>query len=124
MTDLSHLRGATIAFDLDGTLVESAPDLVAAVNAVLVAQGCRPLVYQDARRCISRGARWLLHSGFVAADTHAADARTAACFAQFLAHYAAHIADQSLPFPGAIDALKALRTCSRSFRGRVGAQSG
>lgn len=109
MTDLTHLRGATIAFDLDGTLVESAPDLIGAINAVLIAQGCRPLVYQEVRPFISRGARWLLHSGFAAAGTQEAEARTAACFGRFLAHYAAHIADQSLPFPGAIDALKVLK---------------
>ncbi len=47
MTDLTALDGATIAFDLDGTLVESAPDLIGAVNAIpdrgrLRAPGLRP----------------------------------------------------------------------------------
>lgn len=109
MTDLTPLSGATIAFDLDGTLVESAPDLIGAVNAILIAQGYRPLAYKDARPFISHGARWLLHRGFAAAGTQEPAARTAEFFGQFLTHYEAHIADESLPFPGAIDALKVLK---------------
>ena len=38
MTDLAALNGATIAFDLDGTLVESAPDLIGTLNAILTAR--------------------------------------------------------------------------------------
>lgn len=109
VTDLTHLSGATIAFDLDGTLVDSAPDLIGAVNAILIAQGCGPLAYNDARPFISRGARWLLHRGFAAAGTQEPAARTAEFFGPFLNHYAAHIADESLPFPGAMDALKVLK---------------
>lgn len=109
MSHLTHLSGATIAFDLDGTLVESAPDLIGAVNAILIAQGSSPLAYNDARPFISRGARWLLQSGFSAAGAQDPAARTAEFFGQFLSHYEAHIADESLPFPGAINALKALK---------------
>lgn len=57
MTDLAALHGSTIAFDLDGTLVESAPDLIGAVNAVLIPEGFKPLAYDQARPFISRGAR-------------------------------------------------------------------
>ena len=60
MTDLAALDGATIAFDLDGTLVESAPDLIGAVNAILIAEGFEPLAYDQGRPFISRDARWLL----------------------------------------------------------------
>lgn len=42
MIDTTALNGATIAFDLDGTLVESAPDLIGAVNAILIAEGFEP----------------------------------------------------------------------------------
>jgi len=109
VTDLTALKGATIAFDLDGTLVESAPDLIGAVNAILIAEGFEPLPYNAGRPFISRGARWLLQWGLEIAGEQEANARTAALFGRFIGHYSAHIADESLPFPGVIDALNVLK---------------
>lgn len=109
MTDLIALNGATIAFDLDGTLVESAPDLIGAVNAILIAEGSKPLAYDEGRSFISRGARWLLQWGLEITGEQEPAARTAALFGHFISYYSAHIADESLPFPGVIDALKALK---------------
>src|SRR6516225_9186253 len=104
------LDGATIAFDLDGTLVESAPDVIGAVNAVLVAQGLPGLGYDDVRPFISRGARWLLERGLTEAGVSHAPTRAADLFGDFLVHYGAHLADESYVFPGKSDALQALRT--------------
>ena len=109
MTDLTALNGATIAFDLDGTLVESAPDLIGAVNAILTSEGFKPLAYDEGRPFISRGARWLLQWGLELAGEQEPVARTAALFGRFLDYYGAHVADESRPFPGVIDALKTLR---------------
>ena len=109
MTDLTALDGATIAFDLDGTLVESAPDLIGAVNAVLIAEGFQPLAYDDGRPFISRGARWLLQWGLEIAGEKEPAARTAALFGRFISYYGDHIADKTRPFPGVIDALKTLK---------------
>ena len=109
MTELATLNGATIAFDLDGTLVESAPDLIAAVNSILTAEGLSPLTYEQGRPFISRGARWLLQWGLeLAADPDPAT-RTAALFSRFISYYSAHIADETRPFPGVVDALQTLR---------------
>jgi phosphoglycolate phosphatase len=110
MTDLAILDGATIAFDLDGTLVESAPDVIGAVNAVLLAQGLAPLRYDDARPFISRGARWLLQRGLAEGGVSDPLARAAELFPGFLAHYGAHLADESRLFPGVREALHALRS--------------
>jgi phosphoglycolate phosphatase len=109
VTDLATLKGATIAFDLDGTLVESAPDLIGAVNAVLIMEGCKPLNYEQGRLFISRGARWLLQWGFEIAGEREPAVRATALFDRFINYYSAHVADESLPFPGAIDALKTLK---------------
>ena len=106
---LAALDGATIAFDLDGTLVESAPDLIGAVNAVLIAEGLKPLPYHEGRPLISRGARWVLQCGLAAAGAEDPAGRASALFGRFLAHYSAHVADESRPFPGAMDALTALK---------------
>ncbi|HEX2554872.1 MAG TPA: phosphoglycolate phosphatase [Microvirga sp.] len=108
-TDLAALDGATIALDLDGTLVESAPDLIAAVNAVLIAEGLEPLPYCEGRPLISRGARRVLQHGLAAAGAQDPAARADALFVRFLDRYRTHVADESRPFPGAVDALKALK---------------
>lgn len=109
MTDITVLKGATIAFDLDGTLVESAPDLIASVNSILVAEGLTPMALEEARPFISRGARWLLQWGLANGGVPEPAARAAALFDSFINYYSAHLADESQPFPGVIDALNVLR---------------
>jgi phosphoglycolate phosphatase len=110
MTDIAVLKGATIAFDLDGTLVESAPDLIAAVNSILIAEDLKPLTLEEARPFISRGARWLLQWGIASGGAPEPAARAVALFDRFINYYSAHIADESHPFPGVIDALNVMRT--------------
>lgn len=109
MTGFKSLAGATIAFDLDGTLVESAPDLIGAVNAVLAAEGFQALPYEEGRPYVSRGARWLLQWGLTCAGAQEPAARAAALFGNFIHYYGDHIADETRPFPGVINALKVLK---------------
>ncbi|MBU1376596.1 MAG: phosphoglycolate phosphatase [Alphaproteobacteria bacterium] len=104
------LAGAVIAFDLDGTLVDTAPDLIGTLNVLLKEEGLPALPLDSARPFIGRGARWMIERGFEAAGEHLAAARLQVLFERFLVHYRAHIADESRPFPGceaALDALKA-----------------
>ncbi len=61
------LNGYIIAFDLDGTLVDSAPDIIAALNKVLVEQGIKPFHLDEARPMIGRGAMELLRRAFALA---------------------------------------------------------
>ncbi|MFI4965743.1 MAG: phosphoglycolate phosphatase [Caulobacterales bacterium] len=103
------LRGAVIAFDLDGTLVDTAPDLVGTLNAILAEEGLSPLAMAHARDLIGHGARRLLERGYQAAGAPLPAERMPELFDRFLAHYLAHIADQSRPFPGAVAAVEALR---------------
>jgi phosphoglycolate phosphatase len=120
----SPLQGATIAFDLDGTLVDTAPDLISTLNVLLAQEGLPPLALSEARPFIGRGAKWMLERGFQAAGATLDEARAPELFDRFLAHYLDHIADESRPFPGveaALDRLKAegarLVVCTNKLTG-------
>jgi phosphoglycolate phosphatase len=105
---LADLAGATVVFDLDGTLVDTAPDLVATLNFLLAEQGLAPLAPDEARPMIGQGARAMLAKGFAAGGAPLGEAAMAALFERFIAHYLARIARASRPFPGAEAALDAL----------------
>jgi phosphoglycolate phosphatase len=108
-TNLSGLSEATVVFDLDGTLVESAPDLVATLNLLLAREGARPLPLTEARTLIGQGARALLARGFAAEGLVIEEPRLSDLFERFINHYREHIADESHVFPGVETALDALR---------------
>ena len=107
--DLAALSGATIAFDLDGTLVDTAPDLIGALNRLLALEGLEPLPLAEARPFIGRGAKWMIERGFAAAGAPLDAARMPGLFDLFLDDYLAHIADESAPFPGLLPALQTLK---------------
>lgn len=98
---------ATILFDLDGTLVDTAPDLTAALNHALGCLGRPPVPPASVRHMVGHGARRLLEQG-LAATGEASAALVEAGVPAFLDHYAAHIADASQPYPGVERALDRL----------------
>src|ERR1700688_2507536 len=98
----------TIVFDLDGTLIDTAPDLVDTLNMLFAREGMSPVPYETARNLIGGGARTMIARGIEAKGIAVAPARLEQLFAIFIAHYSEHIADRSRPFPGLIDALDAL----------------
>jgi phosphoglycolate phosphatase len=102
------LDGAVIAFDLDGTLVETAPDLIGTLNWLLEAEGLPALPLAEARPFIGRGARWMIERGFQAAGVELSPDRSLELFERFIPHYLDRIADESRPFPGCEAALHAL----------------
>lgn len=98
----------TLVFDLDGTLIDTAPDLVDTLNAVFAREGLPALAYDTARILIGGGARAMIARGIEAEGRTLTPARLDELFADFIAHYSAHIADRSRPFPGLVDALDVL----------------
>nr|WP_242076241.1 HAD-IA family hydrolase [Brevundimonas diminuta] len=102
------LEGWTIAFDLDGTLVDSAPDLIGTLNRMLVEERLPPVPMESASTLIGSGARALLVHGFEAAGAPVERAKSDELFERFLVDYAAHIADGSQPFEGVVETLERL----------------
>ncbi len=90
----------TIVFDLDGTLVDTAPDLVATLNIVLAREGLQPVAYADARRMVGGGARVIVERGIKANGRLLPADEIDRLVGDFITHYSDHIADRSQPFDG------------------------
>src|ERR1700722_12836022 len=89
-----------LIFDLDGTLVDTAPDLLGATNAVLAAKGRAAIDPASLRHMVGFGARSLITQAMAATGAPAPEQDMEALVALFIAHYRDHIADFSRPFPG------------------------
>ena len=102
------MAALTVVFDLDGTLVDTAPDLIETLNVVFTRDGLPPLAYGAARDMIGGGARRMIESALKLQGRVLADGVVDRMFADFITRYAAHIADRSQPFPGLDAALDRL----------------
>lgn len=89
-----------LVFDLDGTLVDSAPDLIACLNEMMRREGLAPVPLEHGRRYVGRGARIMLRRAFEANGASLGEARLEQLFAAFLAYYADHLADRTRFYPG------------------------
>jgi phosphoglycolate phosphatase len=94
-----------VVFDLDGTLVDTAPDLINALNYVLDREGLPPVPVHLARNMIGAGARRLLERGLELDGRSIGLEDMDRLTKDFIDHYAAHIADASRPFEGLEGAL-------------------
>ncbi len=95
----------TLVFDLDGTLVDTAPDIVRALNAVLAGEGLPPMTTETALSMVGRGARVLIRSAFAAVGRQVEGAELERLFKGLIDHYGEHLADESRPYPGVEAAL-------------------
>jgi phosphoglycolate phosphatase len=104
---LAHVKA--VVFDLDGTLVDSAPDIAAALNGALAQVGHAPLALPDITRMIGGGARLLAKRSLEACgEVGAGEARVTAVYEAFHDAYQRSPAHQTTLFPGAREALIAL----------------
>lgn len=108
------MRAQTLVFDLDGTLADTALDLIATLNALLRRDGLAPVAPSAARALVGAGARALIERGYAQEGAPLAPERIDPLVRDFLAYYEAHIADESRLFPGALAALD--RFAAAEFR--------
>src|SRR5882757_811571 len=108
------ISSRTVVFDLDGTLVDTAPDLINALNYVLDREGLPPVPLHAARNMIGAGARRLIERGLELEGRAASIEDITRLTGDFIDYYAAHIAEASRPFEGLETALDDL--AARGYR--------
>jgi len=97
-----------IIFDLDGTLVDSAPDLAATGNELLRRRGRDEVSFESVRSMVGKGALVLMDRMMAATGTPASQDELKAMLPEFIEYYGANIAANTVPFPGVHEALAGL----------------
>ncbi len=95
-----------VVFDLDGTLIDSVPDVRNALNSMLAGRGRRALSVEDVRLMVGEGAQVMLDRAFAATGGPMADSKAA--LADYLAAYSAAPVVDTIVYPGAKAALARL----------------
>ncbi len=98
----------TIVFDLDGTLVDTAPDLIDSLNVLFAREGLTPIAIDQGRVLIGGGVKRLIERGLSLQGRTFKPADIDDLFRDYVAYYAEHIADRSRAFPGVESALDTL----------------
>lgn len=99
----------TLIFDLDGTLVETAPDLCAAMNATLKYEGRSSLSLDEVRLMVGQGAKALIRKGMAGTGEPASEEDVERLFPIFMDYYSNHICQSSHPYPYVMETLDQLR---------------
>jgi len=107
MANLGHL---SLCFDLDGTLIDTAPDLVRVLNAVIAEEGLAETDFSEARKAVGYGSRALINGALAREGKALSEPRIDELQQLFLKLYAEDICRLSTPFPGVVDTLKALKS--------------
>ncbi|MFL5120326.1 MAG: phosphoglycolate phosphatase [Microvirga sp.] len=97
-----------VVFDLDGTLADTAPDIVTTLNVILAPEGLPPLPLKKARNLIGAGARALIERGFEAVGRELTPAHLDELYRDFLAYYAKNLCVETRLYPGVVEALDRL----------------
>jgi phosphoglycolate phosphatase len=104
------LKGTTIVFDLDGTLVDTAPDLAAATNHALGLVGLGPITIEQVHPFIGHGSKAMIDAGLRLHGRVLTGDELTRLHERFLAYYADNVAVGSRPFEGVQDLLDDLRS--------------
>ena len=103
------MSAPTVVFDLDGTLVDTAPDLVSSLNHTIAARDLAPVTYEDLTHLVGHGARAMIERSFRLRNYPLDEDEMPAMLDRFIAHYLAEMPGRSRPYPGLLDALDRLK---------------
>lgn len=101
-----------VLFDLDGTLIDSAPDLAGAANELRVSRGFNALPYESFRPMVGSGARGMIEVAF---DVGPQDESFAALREEFLHRYEQRMAHETRIFAAVLPLLEALDLADRRW---------
>jgi len=104
-----NLTNLSIAFDLDGTLVDTAPDLIRVLNEVIKPDGLPPVPIADARNLIGYGSMALIKKAYKTANVGLPDEHALRLQKTFLEIYADTLAQNSPPYSGVPEVLAELK---------------
>ena len=99
----------TIVFDLDGTLIDTAPDLVESLNHTIAARDLAPVSYEDLTHLVGQGARVMIQRAFALRGAPIAEDEIPPLLDRFISHYEAGMPGKSQPYPGLVNALERLK---------------
>ena len=111
----TSLEGWTIVFDLDGTLVDTAPDLLNATNHVLQLAGRSSISLPQIRNIIGSGAKAMMREGFKLTGAPSSEDQIDELWDPFIAHYEANITAESALFPDCRQVLAELKKCGATL---------
>lgn len=101
------MTAPTIVFDLDGTLVDTAPDLIGTLSWLLEAEGLDPVDLSQARDLIGHGMRPMVEKALKRKGRGGTVAEVDDVFRRYIAAYEKRLTRDSRPFPGMVEALDA-----------------
>lgn len=104
-----YMQDLTLVFDLDGTLVDTAPDLIASTNHVLEHLGLPLVDAETLRPLVGHGARYMIEKAVGAPAATMTAGERDALLDRYLDYYGRHIADKSRPFDGVVPLLEKFR---------------
>ncbi len=103
------LEGATIVFDLDGTIADTAGDLIDAANAALLSEGFEPAAFEVIKPGVGYGSKAMLRAALASQGSEVDAAQMQSLADKLVAYYEQHIDRKTMLFPGFIEAAEALR---------------
>lgn len=99
-----------VVFDLDGTLIDTAPDLVSSLNHTIGTAGLEPVTYDDLTYLVGHGGQVMIQRAFALRGQDLRQDDLPAMLKIFVDHYAQGMPGESRPYPGLISALDRLET--------------
>ncbi|MDP3525516.1 MAG: HAD family hydrolase [Hoeflea sp.] len=97
-----------VIFDLDGTLIDTAPDLMASLNHVMDLNGLSHVAFEDMTWLVGQGAKVMIERAWAHHGHPSSPEQLESAFDAFLVHYAAGMPGRSLPYPGLMAAMDRL----------------
>jgi len=109
------LTSPLVIFDLDGTLIDTAPDLIDSLNHTIAAAGLAPVTFNDLTHLVGQGVRVMVQRAFALRNKELPQEDVEPLHQRFIAHYKEEMPGQSKPYPGVAEALDRLAAAGFSL---------